>query len=69
MTESSEREPAGVDTDADAAGDPTGPDDAGARKDAATPRIGTEEQEPGQTQTPAADDDEGGAEGEESRTE
>jgi hypothetical protein len=69
MTESSEREPAGVDTDADAAGDPAGPDDAGDRKEEATPGIGTEEQQPGQTQTPAPADDEGGAEGHESRTE
>jgi hypothetical protein len=68
MTESSEREPAGVDTDADAADDPTGPDDAGSRKEEATPRIGTDGV-PGQTEVPAPDDDEGGAEGHPSRTE
>jgi hypothetical protein len=67
MTESSEREPAGVDTDADAAGDPTGPDDAGSRKAEATPDIGTEGN-PGQTQHDAPADDAGGAEDEESRT-
>jgi hypothetical protein len=61
MTESSEREPAGVDTDADAADDPKGPDDAGERKEEATPSIGTEG-DPGQTQTPAPDDDQGAGE-------
>jgi hypothetical protein len=61
MTESSEREPAGVDTDADAADDPTGPDDAGERKEEATPSIGTEGN-PGQTETPSADDDQGAGE-------
>jgi hypothetical protein len=68
MSESSERDPAGVETAADAAGDPTGPDDAGSRKSEATPPIGTDG-EPGQTQVDAPDDDAGGAEGHESRTE
>ena len=68
MTESSEREPAGVETEGDRAGDPTGPDDAGSRKEEATPSIGTDG-EPGQTQTPAPADDAGGAQDEESRTE
>jgi hypothetical protein len=68
MSENSEREPAGVDTDADAADDPTGPDDAGSRKAEATPPIGTEGK-PGQTQVDAPDDDVGGAEGHPDRTE
>jgi hypothetical protein len=69
MTESSEREPAGVDEEgSDVAGDPTGPDDAGSRKEAATPDIGTDGV-PGQTQVDAPDDDAGGAEDEPSRTE
>jgi len=68
MTESSEREPAGVETEGDRAGDPTGPDDAGSRKEEATPPIGTEGN-PGQTQSPPASDDVGGAEDEEHRTE
>jgi hypothetical protein len=62
MTESSERDTAPTDTETDVAGDPTGPDHAGSRKDEATPSIGTEEQEPGQTQTPAPDDDQGAGE-------
>jgi hypothetical protein len=68
MSESSEREPAGVETEADNAGDPTGPDDAGSRKEEATPPVGAEGN-PGQTQVDAPDDEAGGAEGEESRTE
>jgi hypothetical protein len=68
MSESSEREPAGVETEADNAGDPTGPDDAGSRKSEATPPIGTDGN-PGQTQVDAPGDDAGGPEDEPSRTE
>lgn len=64
----SEREPAGADRHADPAGDPTGPEGAGERKQEATPSIGTEGN-PGQTQVDAPDDDSGGAEDDESRTE
>jgi hypothetical protein len=65
MSESDEK--AGTETEADTAGDPTGPDDAGSRKSEATPPIGTDGEQ-GQTQVPAPDDDAGGAEGEPSRT-
>jgi hypothetical protein len=68
MSESSERDPAGAETEAHQAGDPTGPDDAGERKAEATPEIGTDG-EHGQTQTPAPDDDAGGARDEQDRTE
>jgi hypothetical protein len=53
---------------ADQAGDPTGPEDAGSRKQEATPDIGTDG-EPGQTQVDAPADDVGGAEDEPDRTE
>jgi hypothetical protein len=59
--------PGGADKHADAADDPTGPDDAGARKEEATPDIGTQDN-PGQTQHDAPDDDAGGAEDESDRT-
>jgi hypothetical protein len=67
MSEHSEREATGAEQNADAADDPTGPEDAGSRKAAATPPIGTDG-EPGQTETPAPEDDVGGAEGADSRT-
>ncbi|MDX6370332.1 MAG: hypothetical protein QOG93_1834 [Gaiellaceae bacterium] len=66
MTENSES--TGAERHADQAGDPTGPEDAGSRKEEATPDIGTDGN-PGQTQVDAPDDDVGGAEDEESRTE
>jgi hypothetical protein len=66
MTEGSES--TGAERHADQAGDPTGPEDAGSRKEEATPDIGTDGN-PGQTQTEAPDDDAGGARDEESRTE
>jgi hypothetical protein len=61
-------ESTGAEEHADAADDPTGPEDAGSRKEEATPDIGTDG-EPGQTQVDAPDDDAGGAEGEPDRTE
>jgi hypothetical protein len=60
--------PGGADRHADAAGDPTGPEEAGSRKEEATPDIGTEGN-PGQTQHDAPDDDVGGARNEDDRTE
>jgi hypothetical protein len=70
MTESDEgtTETTGAERNADQAGDPTGPEDAGSRKQEATPDIGTDG-EPGQTQVDAPADDVGGAEGEADRTE
>jgi hypothetical protein len=61
-------ESTGAERNADQAGDPTGPEDAGSRKEEATPDIGTEGN-PGQTQTDAPADDVGGAEDEADRTE
>jgi hypothetical protein len=70
MSESDEgtTETTGAERNADQAGDPTGPGDAGSRKEEATPDIGTDGT-PGQTQVDAPDDDAGGARDEESRTE
>jgi hypothetical protein len=68
MTESSEGGSTGAERLNDAADDPTGPDDAGSRKEEATPPVGTDG-EHGQTQVDAPDDDVGGAEGEPDRTE
>ena len=70
MTETDEgtSETTGGERHADQAGDPTGPEDAGSRKEEATPDIGTEGN-PGQTQTDAPSDDVGGAEDEPDRTE
>jgi hypothetical protein len=59
--------PGGAEERSDAAGDPTGPEDAGARKEEATPDIGTDGN-PGQTQVDAPDDDAGGARDEPDRT-
>jgi hypothetical protein len=60
--------PGGAERHSDAADDPTGPEDAGSRKEEATPSIGTEGN-PGQTQADAPDDDAGGARDEPDRTE
>jgi hypothetical protein len=68
MSESGESGSTGAERHGDQAGDPTGPEDAGSRKEEATPDIGTEGN-PGQTQVDAPDDDAGGAEGEPDRTE
>jgi hypothetical protein len=67
MSESGEQGSTGAERLADQAGDPTGPEDAGSRKEEATPEIGTEGN-PGQTQTDAPADDAGGASDEESHT-
>jgi hypothetical protein len=68
MSESSESGSTGAERHADQAGDPTGPEDAGSRKEEATPDIGTDG-EAGQTQVDAPDDDVGGADEEADRTE
>jgi hypothetical protein len=65
MTESSES--TGAERHANQAGDPTGPEDAGSRKEDATPDIGTDGN-PGQTQVEAPADDAGGARDEDSHT-